>query len=150
MIRTDIYIQAPTQDALLADLNALGYVEEGEVRFPDGCACVLADQDASAPAVMLVRCADAVAAVLLGAASEVVDFQDGFPVFGGGRLVEDAAAVAAARRAEILVRLAEIDEASVRPLRAQAAGTATAEDADRLAALEAQAAALREELASLG
>jgi hypothetical protein len=54
------------------------------------------------------------------------------------------------RRAEILARLAEIDTASVRPLRAVAAGEATEFDHNKLAALDAEAAELRTELAGLG
>jgi hypothetical protein len=57
---------------------------------------------------------------------------------------------AAARRAEILARLAEIDAASVRPMRAIADGTAVQADHDKLAALDSEAAGLREELAGLG
>ena len=54
-----------------------------------------------------------------------------------------------ARRAEILAELAEIDRQSVRPLRAIAKGTATDEDQERLAGLEARAEELRAELAGL-
>jgi hypothetical protein len=54
---------------------------------------------------------------------------------------------AAARRVEILARLAEIDAASIRPLRAVADGTAEKADADKIAGLDAEAAALRAELA---
>ena len=50
------------------------------------------------------------------------------------------------RKAEIYARLCELDLAAVRPLRALAAGTATDTDRERLAELEAQAAALRQEL----
>ena len=57
---------------------------------------------------------------------------------------------AAARRAEILARLAEIDAASIRPLRAIADSTAAQADHDKLAALDSEAAALRAELAGLG
>jgi hypothetical protein len=53
------------------------------------------------------------------------------------------------RRAAILARLAEIDTASIRPLRAIAQEEATQADHDRLAALDAEAAELREELAGL-
>jgi hypothetical protein len=56
---------------------------------------------------------------------------------------------AAARRAEVLARLAEIDTASVRPLRAIADGTAVQADHDKLAELDSEAAGLREELAGL-
>ena len=52
------------------------------------------------------------------------------------------------RRAEILAELAAIDAASVRPLRAKTAGTATEGDNARLAALEERAAALRKKLAA--
>lgn len=59
------------------------------------------------------------------------------------------------RRAEIEAELAEIDAASARPLRAiltatTSGGTADATDVAKLAELEAQARALRTELASLG
>jgi hypothetical protein len=57
--------------------------------------------------------------------------------------------IAAARRAEILGRLSSIDRESVRPLRAIADGTGTEYDADKLAALDAEAAMLRAELAGL-
>lgn len=53
------------------------------------------------------------------------------------------------RKAEIMARLAEIDTASVRPLRAIAQGEAMQEDSDKLAVLDAEAAALRLELAAL-
>jgi hypothetical protein len=58
--------------------------------------------------------------------------------------------LAAARRAKILARLAEIDAVSIRPLRAIAQGEATQADRDKLAALDAEAAELRAELAGLG
>jgi hypothetical protein len=53
------------------------------------------------------------------------------------------------RLAEIAARLAKIDLASVRPLRAIAQGAATDFDGEKLAALEAEAAALRAERAVL-
>ena len=53
------------------------------------------------------------------------------------------------RREEILARLAEIDAASVRPLRAIAKGEAEQADLGRLAALDGEAADLRQELAGL-
>lgn len=53
------------------------------------------------------------------------------------------------RRTAILAELADLDADSLRPLRAVAAGTGTAEDSDKLAALEQQAAILRAELAEL-
>lgn len=52
---------------------------------------------------------------------------------------------AAARLAEIDARLAGIDAESARPLRAVVSGTAEDADHAKLAALEAEAAALREE-----
>jgi hypothetical protein len=57
--------------------------------------------------------------------------------------------LAVVRRMEILARLAEIDAASVRPLRAIAQGEAVQADRDRLAELDAEAATLRTELAGL-
>lgn len=54
---------------------------------------------------------------------------------------EEIAAQAAAEKA---ARFAAIDAASVRPLRAIAAGTATEYDHEKLAALEAEAAQLRQ------
>lgn len=53
------------------------------------------------------------------------------------------------RAAEIAREFAEIDRERIRPLAAIASGSATDEDRDRLAELEARAAALREELAGL-
>ena len=53
------------------------------------------------------------------------------------------------RRAQIMARLAEIDAASVRPLRALVRGDAVPEDTDKLAALDAEAEELRAELAAL-
>jgi hypothetical protein len=53
------------------------------------------------------------------------------------------------RKAEILARLSEIDEASIRPLRAIAQGEAVQADRDRLAELDSEAAGLRTELAGL-
>lgn len=53
------------------------------------------------------------------------------------------------RASEIMNRLLEIDAESVRPLRAEAAGAETQDDLDRLTALEAEAQALRLELATL-
>ncbi len=55
----------------------------------------------------------------------------------------------AQRRAEILGELATLDAASARPLRALALGTATDADQARLAELDARAASLRQELATL-
>lgn len=54
-----------------------------------------------------------------------------------------------ARAEEIRARLTQIDIDSVRPLRAIAAGAATDYDRDKLAALDAEADALRLELSSL-
>ena len=54
------------------------------------------------------------------------------------------------RMEEILRRLGEIDSESIRPLRAVSAETATDEDTQKLSGLEAEAQALREELAVLG
>lgn len=53
------------------------------------------------------------------------------------------------RGAEIMRELDALDLKSVRPLRAKLAGTATEEDEARLASIEAQAQALRTELAGL-
>lgn len=53
------------------------------------------------------------------------------------------------RRAALVERLAAVDLASVRPLRAVAAGTATDVDRERLATLDAEAATLRAELATV-
>jgi hypothetical protein len=63
--------------------------------------------------------------------------------------VPTAAQLATQRKAEIISRLAEIDAASVWPLRAIAQGEDVQADHDRLAALDAEAAGLREELAEL-
>lgn len=63
--------------------------------------------------------------------------------------VERAARLKRLRAAEIARRFAEIDRERIRPLAAIAAGTATDEDRDKLARLETQAQALREELAEL-
>jgi hypothetical protein len=57
--------------------------------------------------------------------------------------------IAATRRAEILARLAEIDAASVRPLRAIAQNEDMQADHDKLTSLDTEAAALRAELATL-
>lgn len=56
---------------------------------------------------------------------------------------------AAQRRAQIMAQLAEIDAASVRPLRALVRGEAVQADTDKLAALDAEAEKLRAELAAL-
>lgn len=53
------------------------------------------------------------------------------------------------RIATIDLRLAEIDQCSVRPLRAKVAGVDTQEDLDKLEALESEAADLRSERARL-
>ena len=53
------------------------------------------------------------------------------------------------RTKEIFRRLREIDSESIRPLRAVSAETAADEDITRLSQLEAEAQALREELAVL-
>ena len=53
------------------------------------------------------------------------------------------------RIGEIKAELQRLDLESVRPLRAINAGTDTAEDRDKLAGLDAQAEALRQELAGL-
>lgn len=63
---------------------------------------------------------------------------------------EDAGPVPHVRTAsDVLARLAAIDTESIRPLRAMVAGTATAGDTSKLAALDTEAAALRAELAAL-
>lgn len=54
------------------------------------------------------------------------------------------------RSAEIARRFAEIDRERIRPLAAIAVGAGTDEDKSRLAALEQEAAQLREELAEIG
>ncbi|GKT12942.1 MAG: hypothetical protein ISEC1_P1934 [Thiomicrorhabdus sp.] len=54
-----------------------------------------------------------------------------------------------ARKAEITERLNAIDTESIRPLRAVANGTAVAFDTDKLAALDAERAALVVELGAL-
>lgn len=53
------------------------------------------------------------------------------------------------RAAEIYTRLANIDAEAIRPLRAIAAGTATDTDRGRIAALETEAAELRQELSQI-
>ena len=53
------------------------------------------------------------------------------------------------RAAEIARRFAEIDRERIRPLAAIAAGAAEAEDRNKLAALEKEAAELRTELSGL-
>jgi hypothetical protein len=53
------------------------------------------------------------------------------------------------RRSEILARLAEIDAAGIRPMRAIAEGEAVQADHAKLAALDGEAAELRTELAGL-
>jgi hypothetical protein len=53
------------------------------------------------------------------------------------------------RRSEILSRLDAIDAASIRPLRAISQDEAVQADHDKLAALDAEAADLRAELAGL-
>lgn len=62
---------------------------------------------------------------------------------------DPAIAEAERRTQEIKQRLAEIDTESIRPLRATVDGGATEFDAQKLASLEAEANALRTELASL-
>ena len=62
---------------------------------------------------------------------------------------ERAARLNRLRAAEIARRFAEIDRERIRPLAAIAAGTATDEDRSRLAALEEEAKALREELSGM-
>lgn len=67
---------------------------------------------------------------------------------------EDVAAWAAndayhERRAAILSELDAIDMQSVRPVRAKLAGTATADDEAKIAALEERASKLRHELSML-
>lgn len=53
------------------------------------------------------------------------------------------------RKAEIFTRLAAIDAEAIRPLRAIAADAATGIDRGKIAALEAEAAELRRELAEM-
>jgi len=114
MKRQEIYIQAPTRAELLADLEALGYVQDDDVRLPDGCAYDMPQEVTLAPAVtdaegneitppvllngavILISCTPAVAAALHGAVFEtaqIVDYQQGFPVFGGR--AEDLASIKA-------------------------------------------------------
>lgn len=54
------------------------------------------------------------------------------------------------RKGEILSRLSRLDMESIRGLRAKSVGKGKAADDDRLAALDAEADALRVELAALG
>lgn len=82
-------------------------------------------------------------------ATQVIDRHE---VVGAGQVTVGwtvRAKTADERRPGIIAALAAIDAASARPLRAIAAGTATQADNDRLTELEAQAAALRAEMASL-
>lgn len=65
-----------------------------------------------------------------------------FPAATQWRIVE-AFAEPDSRLVEIDARLRAIDQASVRPLRAIAAGTGTDDDSGMLAALDAEAAVLR-------
>ncbi|WP_019646965.1 hypothetical protein [Novispirillum itersonii] len=65
------------------------------------------------------------------------------------RRVTPAPATVRSRAAEIAARLTAIDASSSRPLRAIITNAATQADHDRLAALEAEAASLRAELAAL-
>lgn len=58
------------------------------------------------------------------------------------------AEIAAQRKAEIAGKLAALDAKSLRSLRAVAAGTATTADRSTLDALEAEAVALRKEMAA--
>lgn len=62
---------------------------------------------------------------------------------------ERAARLNRLRAAAIARRFAEIDRERIRPLAAIAAGTATDEDRNRLAALEEEATALRAELSGM-
>lgn len=78
-----------------------------------------------------------------------VTIHDLGPLPDGWTTDAPASMVTATRRVEILSRLAEIDAASIRPLRSSVAGTATQDDTDRLAALDAEAADLRDELTGL-
>ena len=54
-----------------------------------------------------------------------------------------------AQRETIIAQLAALDLEAIRPMRAKEAGTATQEDLDRLAEIEQQAKALREQLSAL-
>lgn len=65
-----------------------------------------------------------------------------------GNLI-DVEAISSDRTTEIKHELSQLDLATVRPLRAITAGTATDEDRERLAELEQQAATLRAELAGI-
>ena len=71
-----------------------------------------------------------------------------------GNLILDAEKIKAqqnaARKSEILARLAEIDLESIRPLRAVLTEAATDFDTQKLTALESEAAELREELKGVG
>lgn len=53
------------------------------------------------------------------------------------------------REAEILAGLDRLDSLAIRPMRAIAAGTATSDDLRKIADIEAQAAALRDQLKNL-
>lgn len=66
-----------------------------------------------------------------------------------GNTPEPADPAPSKRPADIAARLAQIDAESVRPLRAKVAGTDTAEDDDKLKALDAEAKSLRLELSAL-
>jgi hypothetical protein len=83
-----------------------------------------------------------------GAAFEVSDlgpYPEGWSATPPEPTAEEQAAALKARR---IARLAAIDLASIRPLRAMVDETATQDDIDKLAALEAEAAAIRAKLAN--
>ena len=63
-----------------------------------------------------------------------------------GGVPEPSAVIKPNRGSEVTARLIQIDAESVRPMRAKLAGTASAQDTSRLAALDAEASALRIEL----
>lgn len=69
---------------------------------------------------------------------------------GNAWILNDELKTAADRRADIQAQLDAIDNASIRPQRAVSTGKGTPDDEAKLAALEAEAEALRAELAALG
>ncbi|MGE4280080.1 MAG: hypothetical protein AB7G62_10865 [Magnetospirillum sp.] len=90
--------------------------------------------------------------VLTGDAVEIALNKDEVSAREAEMAAYEAAVIAQSQTMTIAAidnRLTAIDSEAIRPLRALAAGSATSSDTNRLAALEAEAAALRHERSGL-
>lgn len=102
--------------------------------------------DIQLPAVDAVVVAHLAGNVIEGVAPTLAEFRAAEAAYP----VEVAKSAALRRKAEIIAELSRLDLDSIRALRARSAGKGRVADDTKLATLDAQADALRDELAALG